>query len=216
MNQVLRRQLPTDVEYPESDGEPKADYTKQLVWIFVLYGNLAALFRHQPDVFVGGNLEDTVAGGVDDGLAGADMFFAKFLDDFGAGGGFVAEGLAADLFFEFGDEFAREAVRVDRESLGEPDAGHFPVAGGGVFARRRQGAFSESRDRPIHGTYVRQRFEISQAQLRHVRQVQLAGRSDVSQGVAARVPISGGVRHLAGSYTVQHDPRDATERRSCH
>jgi Uma2 family endonuclease len=55
VNQVLRRPLPTDVEYPESDGEPMADNTKQLVWIVVLYSNLAALFRHQPDVFVGGN-----------------------------------------------------------------------------------------------------------------------------------------------------------------
>jgi Uma2 family endonuclease len=43
------------VFYPESDGEPMADNTKQLRWIFVLYGNLAALFRDAPDVFVGSN-----------------------------------------------------------------------------------------------------------------------------------------------------------------
>jgi Uma2 family endonuclease len=55
VNQLLRNQLPPDVEYPESDGEPMADNTKQLVWIVVLYGNLAALFRNHADIFVGGN-----------------------------------------------------------------------------------------------------------------------------------------------------------------
>jgi Uma2 family endonuclease len=41
--------------YPESDGKPMADNTKQFRWIFVLYGNLAALFRDRADVFVSGN-----------------------------------------------------------------------------------------------------------------------------------------------------------------
>jgi Uma2 family endonuclease len=41
--------------YPQSDGKPMADNTKQLRWIVALYGNLAALFRENPDVFVGAN-----------------------------------------------------------------------------------------------------------------------------------------------------------------
>jgi Uma2 family endonuclease len=44
------------VVYPESDGEPMADNTKQFRWIFVLAGNIAALFRNALDVFVGGDL----------------------------------------------------------------------------------------------------------------------------------------------------------------
>ncbi len=44
------------VVYPESDGEPLADNTKQFRWIYVLFGNIAALFRNARDVFVGGNL----------------------------------------------------------------------------------------------------------------------------------------------------------------
>jgi Uma2 family endonuclease len=44
------------VDYPESDGEPVADNTKQFRWIYVLFGNIAALFRNRLDVFVGGNL----------------------------------------------------------------------------------------------------------------------------------------------------------------
>jgi Uma2 family endonuclease len=48
--------LPPSVGYPECDGLPLSDNTKQLRWIVVLYGNLAALFDDRPDVFVAGNL----------------------------------------------------------------------------------------------------------------------------------------------------------------
>src|SRR5262245_3685573 len=48
---------PTDlIIYPESDGKPTSDNTKQLRWIVVLFGNLAALFRSRADVFVAGDL----------------------------------------------------------------------------------------------------------------------------------------------------------------
>jgi Uma2 family endonuclease len=47
--------VPPPIDYPESDGEPMADNTKQLRWIVTLYGNLAALFRDDLNVFVGGN-----------------------------------------------------------------------------------------------------------------------------------------------------------------
>jgi Uma2 family endonuclease len=55
MSTVLLPPLPSPIEYPESDGEPMADNTRQLRWMIVLIGNLAALFRDAPDVFVGGN-----------------------------------------------------------------------------------------------------------------------------------------------------------------
>jgi Uma2 family endonuclease len=41
--------------YPESDGQPMADNSRQFHWILVLVGNLAALFRDRQDVLVGGN-----------------------------------------------------------------------------------------------------------------------------------------------------------------
>jgi Uma2 family endonuclease len=44
------------VVYPESDGKPMADNTIQARWIFVLFGNLTALFRESPDVFVAADL----------------------------------------------------------------------------------------------------------------------------------------------------------------
>ncbi len=45
-----------EIEYPESDGLPMADNTKQFEWIATLQGNLADLYRDEPDVFVAGDL----------------------------------------------------------------------------------------------------------------------------------------------------------------
>src|SRR5438309_750195 len=47
---------PEEIIYPECDGKPLADNTKQFRWILLLVGNLAALFRNREDVFVGGDL----------------------------------------------------------------------------------------------------------------------------------------------------------------
>jgi Uma2 family endonuclease len=40
------------VTYPDSDGRPMADNTKQARWMTVLFGNLCALFRERADVFI--------------------------------------------------------------------------------------------------------------------------------------------------------------------
>ena len=44
------------VVYPESDGLPMADNTRQLRWIVTIYDNLCAMFRDDPNVFVAANL----------------------------------------------------------------------------------------------------------------------------------------------------------------
>jgi Uma2 family endonuclease len=46
---------PGTILYPESDGKPMADNTKQFDWILLLADNLRALFDDRPDVFVAGN-----------------------------------------------------------------------------------------------------------------------------------------------------------------
>lgn len=56
MIQPIGTMLPPPLIYPESDGQPLAENTKQLRWIVVLYGNLAALFRDAADVFVAADL----------------------------------------------------------------------------------------------------------------------------------------------------------------
>ena len=54
------QQLPTDtaptIIYPESDGQPMADNTKQFRWIVVIKENLELLFANDPNVFVAGDL----------------------------------------------------------------------------------------------------------------------------------------------------------------
>ncbi len=52
-------QTPTadvDITYPESDGQPMADNTKQFRWIVTIKEGLEALFADVPDVFVAGDL----------------------------------------------------------------------------------------------------------------------------------------------------------------
>jgi Uma2 family endonuclease len=42
--------------YPDSDGKPIAENTRQLRWIVILFGNLSALFDGRADVFVAADL----------------------------------------------------------------------------------------------------------------------------------------------------------------
>jgi Uma2 family endonuclease len=42
--------------YPDSDGQPMADNTKQFRWIVLIKENLECLFADNPDVFVAGDL----------------------------------------------------------------------------------------------------------------------------------------------------------------
>jgi Uma2 family endonuclease len=54
---VTQQQIPTsDVDYPDSDGKPMADNTKQFRWIVVIEQNLERLFADRPDVFIAGDL----------------------------------------------------------------------------------------------------------------------------------------------------------------
>lgn len=45
-----------EIEYPDSDGMPIADNTLQFKWIVLIKENLDAAFRHDPGVFVAGDL----------------------------------------------------------------------------------------------------------------------------------------------------------------
>jgi Uma2 family endonuclease len=55
---VTQQQPPTSSEvfYPESDGKPMADNTKQFRWIVVIEQNLEWMFRDDANVFVAGDL----------------------------------------------------------------------------------------------------------------------------------------------------------------
>ena len=49
-------EAPTEIVYPDSDGKPMADNTKQFRWIATIVGGLQALFDDRPAVFVAGDL----------------------------------------------------------------------------------------------------------------------------------------------------------------
>lgn len=53
---VTQQQKPNEVFYPESDGKPMSDNTKQFQWIVTIKENLEILFADDADVFVAGNL----------------------------------------------------------------------------------------------------------------------------------------------------------------
>jgi Uma2 family endonuclease len=44
------------IVYPDSDGQPMADNTRQFQWIVTIEGGLESLYRDDPDVFVAGDL----------------------------------------------------------------------------------------------------------------------------------------------------------------
>ncbi len=45
-----------EIIYPDSDGKPMADNTKQFRWIVNIKENLELIFANQPDVFIAGDL----------------------------------------------------------------------------------------------------------------------------------------------------------------
>ena len=56
MIQPLTTSTTSNVIYPDSDGQPIADNTKQFRWIVVIKENLELLFADRSDVFVAGDL----------------------------------------------------------------------------------------------------------------------------------------------------------------
>jgi Uma2 family endonuclease len=56
MVQQLPASTVSEIIYPDSDGEPMADNTKQFRWIVTIKENLEILFANNPDVFVAGDL----------------------------------------------------------------------------------------------------------------------------------------------------------------
>ncbi|MEB3179020.1 MAG: Uma2 family endonuclease [Nostocaceae cyanobacterium] len=45
-----------NIIYPDSDGQPMADNTKQYRWIVTIQGGLDTLFQNDPNIFVAGDL----------------------------------------------------------------------------------------------------------------------------------------------------------------
>jgi Uma2 family endonuclease len=52
----LQTRRQPEIVYPDSDGQPMADNTKQFRWIVLIQQNLESLFANDPNVFVAGDL----------------------------------------------------------------------------------------------------------------------------------------------------------------
>ncbi|MFB2969290.1 Uma2 family endonuclease [Aerosakkonema sp. BLCC-F183] len=55
-SEILPAETTSEIIYPDSDGQPIADNTKQFRWIVIIKENLEILFANNDDVFVAGDL----------------------------------------------------------------------------------------------------------------------------------------------------------------
>src|SRR4051812_2652563 len=162
-------------------------------------------------LLVRGDLEDGVRARVDDGKAGAQVFLAEILDDYGAARRLVAEvsGSAAPRQPVL-HQAPGKPVREGGEALLEDDPHHLPVAGGGVLSvgqlrhRSATRARRGGRRTPVDGG------QITEAPTLQGRQRQAArGPRSVGKRVGAGVAVLRGVGQRARSAGIDDDDDEA-------
>ena len=116
-----------------------------------------------------------------------------------------------DLFFKLADDFFRKSVGINRKGLREPDAGHFPVSGGGVFAGGMRGALTEGSQRSGWWQEMSERSNIGEPQFYQRRYVQGSRLGNVAEGIAADVAVGSSVREFADADAVEDNPDYASE-----
>jgi Uma2 family endonuclease len=143
---------PTPIVYPDSDGKPMAENTKQLRWITVLYGNLAAWFRSRDDVFVAGDNLWYPVEGHPEVCTAPDVYvvFGRHKGDRGSYKQWDEEGIPPTVVFEVlspGNTFPEmiekqafyEEHGVEEYYLYDPDNNklHAYLRSGEILARQR-------------------------------------------------------------------------------
>lgn len=158
---------------------------------------------------VGGDLEDAVGAGVEDGIAGGGVFFAELFEDFGAGGGEVSDEGDAGAVFEFADEGGGEGLEEGEGFFG--DAAHeFPVAGGGVLAGGVGGEPGGLGGGVVGGRGERGGDDLVEAEGGEVGEIEAGDAfEEVAEGVCAVVAEVGGVRGVAAADGVEDDDEGA-------
>ena len=94
--------LEREIVYPDSDGQPMADNTKQFRWIVLLKENLECLFANAPQVFVAGDLLWYPVEGRPDIRVAPDVFvaFGRPKGDRGCYRQWQEENIAPQVVFE--------------------------------------------------------------------------------------------------------------------
>lgn len=171
-------------------------------------------------VFVGGDLKDTVGGGVDDGEAGADVIHAEAGDDLGAAGDVVMEpAIDADESGPALHEFEGEAVGEGREWLISDDADHFPVAGGGIFAgatfdEAAEGGEGEAGWRAADDGLWRDAAEAEGLEGGD-REATGDGAAHIDESVGTLVAVGSGIWGVACAEGIEDDDDDAVNHWAC-
>jgi hypothetical protein len=156
-------------------------------------------------VLMSRNLENAIGGGVDDRLAGRHVLRAEFVEDGGAGGGLVREGLAPDAPLPFAEDLRRKAVREGGERLVGDYPGHLPVPSDGILPLRLllhnsvacRGLLTRRDPFYLHN--------ISKAHLLKVGEVKSTQNAGgVCKSVTAAVAVLCGIRHGTRANTIKH------------
>ena len=195
----------------EGAGDDAADFVFPAQEIT---GDLAAAvqFIERDLFFVGGDLEDAVGGGIDDQIAAGEMLLAQFADNFGAGGGLVAEDAPASPGDEGVDDFGGKPGGVEREWPVEEDTGEFPVAGGGVLAGGSEGAAAEGGEGGGVGCEVIKGPDIGEAEALQVGERERSSGGEMAEGIAGfGVEESGPVGHGADAGAIENEQENAGE-----
>src|SRR5690349_9252949 len=145
MTRILAPGAPAPIEYPDSDGEPMSDNTKQARWITVFHGNLEALLR-EVLAFVAMDLLWYAREGFPEERAAPDVFvaFGRPRGDRGSYKQWEEAGVAPQVVIEVrsprnsDDEMAKkhlfyEEHGVEDYFIYDPDSNHLQVY-------RRQGS----------------------------------------------------------------------------
>lgn len=108
----------TEVIYPESDGQPMADNTKQFRWIVVIKQNLDWLYADECNVFVAGDLLWYPVKGRNNIVNAPDVLvvFGRPQGDRGAYKQWEEEGIAPQVVFEFRSP-SNSQIEMDKKLL---------------------------------------------------------------------------------------------------
>ncbi|QEH34762.1 hypothetical protein OJF2_33040 [Aquisphaera giovannonii] len=112
----LQRPKARKVVYPDSDGRPMSDNTRQFRWIVLIKEGLEILFRGRPDVFVAGDLLWYAEEGKPKVRMDPDamVVFGRPKGDRGSYMQWVEEGIAPQVVFEVHSPGNRRAT-IDRK-----------------------------------------------------------------------------------------------------
>src|SRR4029079_4881223 len=136
---------------------------------------------------------------------------AELVEDDGAGGGLVAEGLAADAPLVLANDLGRKAARVGAEGVGDNETHHLPMAGNRVLAVADLAHAAIGRRRRVTRGRLRQR--VQQAEARHRRELLMVRLQDVAEGVGALGAEVGRVGELTDAEGVADDDDGALHAR---